>query len=64
MLKSETILKEASLIYAQRKGYTGKLEIQSDQVKSLCEAMCAAVNKELGKLTGDGRNDSLERYWS
>lgn len=55
MLNSKEILKRAGYFYGRTKRTKFptieiKNEIVSDQVKSLCEALCEDINEELQKI--------------
>jgi hypothetical protein len=53
MLNHKTVIERAGQIYARRKRSKGldvPVEIISDQVKSLCEALVDDINTELQKM--------------
>jgi hypothetical protein len=52
MLHSKLILHEANLKYAELKGVKG-LQMPSDQIKALCEALVETINEELEYILSD-----------
>lgn len=52
MLNADQILHQAGFRYAELKGYTGREDLPSDQIRALTETLCTFLNKELDKING------------